>query len=169
MQMVQSTIAELPADLLVQARTLVCEAFSEPVDTYGCLDPTAVLLAVDESKVVGHSFLYERSVVLGDRGLQLGMIGDVAVSTERRSEGLCKMLLRSAHAHFRERSIDFSVLFAFEPPIYRSSGYVPMRNTTRFLDKDGTWKTLVHRGGMAAALGKRPWPHEPLDLKGRAV
>lgn len=65
------------------------------------------------------------------------MIGDVAVSAERRSEGLCKMLLRSAHAHFRERAIDFSVLFAFEPPIYRSSGYALMRNTTRFLDQPG--------------------------------
>jgi predicted GNAT family N-acyltransferase len=169
MQVLRSMITELPGDLLVQARTLVCEAFSDPVDAYGCLDPTAVLLAVDEGKVVGHSFLYERAVVLGDRSLQLGMIGDVAVSAERRSEGLCKKLLQSAHAHFRQRSIDYSVLFAFEPPIYRSSGYVPMRNTTRFLDKDGTWKTLVHRGGMAAALGAMPWPHEPLDLKGRAV
>jgi predicted acetyltransferase len=133
------------------------------------MDPTAVLLAVDDNKVVGHLFLYERSIVLGDRSLLLGLIGDVAMSAERRSEGLCKLLLRSAHAHFRDRAIDFSVLFAFEPAIYRSSGYVPMRNTTRFLDKDGTWKTLVHRGGMAAALGAMPWPHEPLDLGGPVV
>lgn len=169
MQVLRSTITGLPADLLVQARALVGDAFSEPVDAYGCLEPNAVMLAVDEDKVVGHLFLYERPVVLGDRSLPLGLIGDVAVSAERRSNGLCKMLLRSAHDHFRERAIDFSVLFAFDPPIYRSSGYVAMRNTTRFLDKDGTWKILVHRGGMAAALGATPWPHEPLDLKGPAV
>jgi hypothetical protein len=167
--MLRSPIAGLPADLFVQARALACDAFSDPLDAYGRLAPTSVLIAVDGDKVVGHLFEYERAVGLGDRSVMLGLIGDVAVSTERRGEGICKILLRSTHAHFRERSIEFSVLFAFEPPIYRSSGYVPMRNTTRFLDKDGEWKTLVHRGGMAAALGARPWPHDPLDLKGPAV
>lgn len=169
MQMLQSTMGELPTDLLLQARALVREAFPDSVETYGCLDPTVVLLAVDEGRIVGHSFLYERTVVLGGRSLQLGMIGDVAVAATRRSQGLCKHLLQNAHARFRQRAIEFSVLFAFDPPIYRSSGYVTMRNTTRFLDKDGSWKTLVHRGGMAAALGMIPWPHEPLDLGGPAV
>ena len=44
-----------------------------------------------------------------------------------------------------------------------------MANTTRFLDSDGAWKTLVYRGGMYAELGDRRWPNLPIDLRGRAV
>ena len=44
-----------------------------------------------------------------------------------------------------------------------------MANTTRFRDSDGTWKTLVHRGGMYAELTERRWPNLPIDLHGPAV
>jgi|SRR4029453_12529192 hypothetical protein len=49
-----------------------------------------------------------------------------------------------------ERSIPFSILFAFEPRVYVSSGYKLMRNHTRFIDADGHWKTLVYHGSMYA-------------------
>ncbi len=65
--------------------------------------------------------------------------------------------------------LPFSVLFAFDPARYRSSGYRLMTNETRFLDSDGRWKQLVYRGGMFAELGSRKWPNRMLDLRGRAL
>ena len=55
------------------------------------------------------------------------------------------------------------------PAVYRSSGYREMTNTTRFLNHDGVWKTLVFRGGMVAELGRRRWPDLPIDLRGPSV
>lgn len=168
-RVLHSAIDRLPRDHFVQARTLTCAAFTDPEDAYGCLAPTAVFVALDGDRVIGQLFVYERSVILGEQRIVLGMIGDVAVSAERRGGGICKTLLLSAHNFFGERSIAFSVLFAYEPAVYRSSGYVPMRNVTRFLDKDGDWKVLVHRGGMVAELTALPWSLDPLDLNGPAV
>ncbi len=44
-----------------------------------------------------------------------------------------------------------------------------MQNATRFLDVDGTWKTLVYRGGMYAELMGRSWPNQIVDLRGPVV
>ena len=41
--------------------------------------------------------------------------------------------------------------------------------STRFLDVDGTWKTLVYRGGMYAELMGRSWPNQIVDLRGPVV
>ena len=55
------------------------------------------------------------------------------------------------------------------PAYTRSSGYRLMQNATRFLDVDGTWKTLVYRGGMYAELMERSWPNQIVDLRGPVV
>ena len=54
---------------------------------------------------------------------------------------------RFLNEHLQSQAIAFALLFAFEPAVYASSGYKLMPNLMRHLDRDGTWKTLVHRGG----------------------
>jgi predicted acetyltransferase len=83
--------------------------------------------------------------------------------------GFCRSLVHGAHEYLRAASIPFSILFAFEPRVYASSGYKLMQNTTRFRDMDGKWKTLVYRGSMYAGLSGRPWPSLPIDLCGPVV
>jgi hypothetical protein len=44
-----------------------------------------------------------------------------------------------------------------------------MQNMMRFVEPDGTPRTLVYRGSMYAELSQRPWPDRLLDLRGRTV
>jgi predicted acetyltransferase len=118
---------------------------------------------------VGHLALYQRQVKMGDEVLEIGMVGGVAVAPDHRRKGHCRLLLLRAHDDLRARSISFSILFAFEPRVYLSSGYRPMQNETHFLDVDGAWKTFVYRGSMFAELTKRPWPNRMLELPGGVV
>ena len=99
---------------------------------------------------MGHLAVYRRQVKRGDEVLEIGM-------------------MQRAHDDLRARSIPFSILFAFEPRVYLSSGYRLMQNETHFLDVDGAWKTFVYRGSMFAELTERPWPNRMLELAGGVV
>ena len=131
--------------------------------------PEIIVILQDGQEVVGHLALYRRQVGIGDEPVEIGMIGGVAIARDRRGRGHGRHLLQHAHGRLKERSIPFSILFAYEPRIYRSSGYRLMQNATRFLDVDGTWKTLVYRGGMYAELMGRSWPNQIVDLRGPVV
>lgn len=97
------------------------------------------------------------------------MIGDVAVAKEFRRQGHCKKLVEAAHDYFSSKAIAFSVLFAFEPAVYVSSGYRLMENEIYFLDEDNAWKTFVYRGSMYCELGDRRWPNQKIDMRGPTV
>jgi predicted acetyltransferase len=101
--------------------------------------------------------------------LRVGLLGEIAIAAGRRRSGIARCLVRQAHEQLQARSIPFSILFAFEPRIYQSSGYKLMQNQTRFLDADGQWKTFVYRGSMYAELLGRPWRNQPIDLCGPVV
>jgi predicted acetyltransferase len=131
--------------------------------------PTATMILSEHRRAVGHLAIYERQIKIGDETWQVGLLGEIAIAADRRRTGLARSLVRQAHEHLRGRSIPFSILFAFEPRVYASSGYKLMQNQTRFLDADGRWKTFVYRGSMYAELLARPWPNLLIDLCGPAV
>jgi predicted acetyltransferase len=118
---------------------------------------------------VGRLALYRRQVTMGGEALEIDMVGGVAVAPDHRRKGHCRLLLRRAHDHLRACSIAFSILFAFEPFVYRSSGYRLMPNETHSLDIDGAWKTFVYRGSIYSELAERPWPNQVLELRGGVV
>jgi predicted acetyltransferase len=99
-------------------------------------------------RAVGHLAIYERDIKIGKEALRVGLLGEIAIAADRRGAGLARRLVREAHEDLRARSIPFSILFAFEPCLYVSSGYKLMQNHTRFIDADGHWKTLVYHGSM---------------------
>jgi hypothetical protein len=115
-----------------------------------------------------HRYLLTRRIERA-KALRVGLLGEIAVAANHKRLGMARRLVRSAHDHLRARSIPFSILFAFEPRVYASSGYKLMQNEARFLDADGHWKILVYRGGMVAELSARRWPNQPIDLCGTAV
>jgi predicted acetyltransferase len=131
--------------------------------------PTTTMLLREGRRAVGHLALYERQIKIGDETVQVGLLGEIAIAADRRRAGLARSLVRQAHRQLQGRSIPFSILFAFEPRVYASSGYKLMQNQTRFLDADGQWKTLVYRGSMYAELLGRPWPNRLIDLCGPTV
>ena len=117
--------------------------------------------------MIGHLAAYTRPVLVGRGKLTIGLIGGVAVATCHRL-GHARGLLAKAFAYFRSRSIAFSVLFALIR-VYRSSGYRPMQNVTRFLDTDGARREYVYHGGMVAELDHHQWDDAFLDLMGPTV
>ena len=158
-----------------EVRALLNEAFPEgapdELGTYYARHgiPTATLLLAEGHHVVGHLAIFEREIRIGAEALRVGLLGEIAVAANRKRLGMARRLVRSAHDHLQARSIPFSILFAFEPRVYASSGYKLMQNEARFLDADGHWKILVYRGGMVAELSARRWPNQPIDLCGTAV
>jgi hypothetical protein len=170
MRLMQTAPEALPADLAAQVDTLLRTAFdlTGPYD-YGPDRAEVVLLLNDDNEVIGHAATYRRPISIGDVTVTVGMIGGVAIDTAERGRGHVRSLMAEIHRQFAAEALPFSLLFAFVPAVYRSSGYREMANTTRFLDHDGTWKILVFRGGMVAELGNRRWPGLPIDLCGPGV
>jgi predicted acetyltransferase len=131
--------------------------------------PDVTLLLTQSHRIVGHLALYERDVHFGNEPLRVGLLGEIAIAADCRRRGLAYRLVEEAHAELRARSIPFSILFAFEPRVYASSGYKLMQNETRFLETDGTWKTVVYHGSMYAELSAMRWPNRSIDLCGPVV
>ena len=156
----------LTGDLETMVQALLVRAFREGSSTDGDYYarhgvPDRILIAREARQVVGHLALYRRPVKMGDEVLEIG--------PDHRRRGHCRRLLRRAHDDLRTRSIPFSILFAFEPRVYLSSGYRLMQNETHFLDADGAWKSFVYRGSMYAELAERPWPNRVLEMAGGVV
>jgi predicted acetyltransferase len=166
---------ELAASLDAKVHALLRNAFPSDEataagDYYPPYGPPATILVLSEGhQVIGHLVAYRREIAIGPEPVEIGMIGGVAIASAHRGKGHARTLVERSHVRFRQWALPFSVLFAFEPSVYASSGYRPMANTTRFRDSDGAWKTFVHRGGMYAELAERRWPNLPIDLRGRAV
>jgi predicted N-acetyltransferase YhbS len=162
--------AELGGETERAVQRLLTTAFPDFTGVYYARqEPERIVLLWDGDVLIGHATAYVRTVQLGDEDVTIGLVGDVAVDPRLQRRGHARRLVREAHALFAERSLPFSVLFAFDPARYRSSGYQDMTNETRFLDGDGHWRQLVFRGGMVAELGARRWPGGTLDLRGPAV
>ena len=131
--------------------------------------PETALVLRDDFRVFGHLGIYARDVEIGGDPQKVGILGGIAVAPDRRRVGHARMLIGRAHEHLRRLGLEFSILFAFEPRIYESSGYQLMQNSTLFVDTDGTSRMLVYRGSMYAELAHRHWPSLLLDLRGRTV
>jgi len=170
MRLTQTAPGTLSAGLAAQVDTLLraCFDLKGPYD-YGPDRAEVVLLLGNDDRVAGHAAIYRRAISVGDETVTVGMIGGVAIDPAERGRGHVRTLLAEVHRHFAAEALPFSLLFAFVPAVYGSSGYREMTNTTRFIDHDGTRQELVFRGGMVAELGRRRWPDLPIDLRGPAV
>jgi N-acetylglutamate synthase-like GNAT family acetyltransferase len=170
MKLLRTEPQALSVALHAQVDTLLRTAFdlADPYD-YGTDRAEVVLVLDDTGRAIGHAATYRRPISIGDETMTVGMIGGVAIDPGERGRGHVRALMAEIHRHFTAEALPFSLLFAFVPAVYRSSGYREMTNTTRFLDHDGAWKDLVFRGGMVAELGRRRWPDLPIDLRGPGV
>jgi predicted acetyltransferase len=165
---------ELFGELASGVHRLLRDAFpddgADEGDYYRALGaPEVAMVLCDGVRVIGHLGLYTRLVTIGEEVLEIGMLGGIAIAPDRRRTGHSRDLIQQAHEHLTEQHIPFSILFAYEPRIYEGSGYKRMQNAIRFLEPDGTPKTLVYRGSMYAELSQRRWPNQILDLRGRTV
>lgn len=164
----------VPNDYARDIDQLMTEAYG-PDETTDSPQPDApseahrVFLALEpDVGIIGHLAAYIRDTEQNGACLRLGMIGDVATATPFKRRGIAKSLVHAAHEYFQQNLINFSILFAYDPDVYKSSGYRLMENAVRF-QEDGAWKTLVYRGSMYCGLSDRTWCPDLIDLKGTAV
>jgi predicted acetyltransferase len=162
---IRTSHIEASNEFATEVHVLLNDAFPEgaPNELSGYYSrhgiPTTTMLLRESRRVVGHLAIYERQIKMGNEILQVGLIGELAIAAHRRRAGLARRLVRQAHENLQGRLIPFSILFAYDPRVYASSGYKLMQNQTRFLDADGQWKTFIYRGGMiAVGTGITPRP-----------
>lgn len=160
----------LASGVLVLLRNAFPEDGPNEGDYYRAVGAPEVAIVLRDGPIVfGHLGLYTREVSIGDENFEIGMLGGIAVSPDRRRKGYSRVLVQHAHEHLAKRNIPFSILFAYEPRIYEGSGYKLMQNATHFIEPDGTPRTLIHRGSMYAELSDKRWPNQLLDLRGHTV
>jgi len=163
----QHALADVPDRTALQR--LLDDAFPDMAgDYYGSVIPDTVFLETRGKDVFGHLALFKRDVLLDGQPDRIGLLGGIAVATGWQGMGLAKALIAAAHDQLRHDGVAFSILFAFDPDRYLSSGYRPILNETRFLEA-GLPRQFVYRGGMVAVLGDRPWTCGLLDLQGPVV
>ena len=171
MNLLRVKFDDVPGGLKEQLAALTRDAFLDGQGQYGYGPevPSLLILCVEEQAVIGHLATFVREMLVARRPMKLGLVGGVVVDEGYRRRGAAKAMILEAHNFFRSQAIEFSILFAIEPDIYRSSGYREMRNKTRFLDTDGVWREYIYRGGMVAELTDQPWEDQYLDLCGPTV
>jgi predicted N-acetyltransferase YhbS len=147
-----------------QIGTLMREAYPNTPD------PKHRILALGpDDAVIGYLSAYVRTIGIGDRETPIGLIGDVATRIAFRGQGVAKALVAQAHSHFRQEGLLYSMLFAFDPPVYRSSGYEILNDAVTFVDGGGFTRTRALAGTMVCALTDVPWPFGAIDLRGPKV
>lgn len=85
-----------------------------------------------------------------------------------RGKGVAASLIKRAHAILKEYFVNFSILFAVSHAYYLSSGYIPMKNLTRFIENNEK-KEFIYDGGMVCELGSQNWNVNILELNGEVV
>ncbi|MFD3266634.1 GNAT family N-acetyltransferase [Phenylobacterium ferrooxidans] len=161
--------ADLSRSLRPKVQALLAMAFPDlEGDYYKGPVPDRLFICCDDSQPVAHLAAYRRTAKADDKDCLIGMIGGVAVSPTHRRKGLSKLLIHEAHQFFRSEGISHTILFAFEPTIYASSGYELMTNPVRFVEA-GEERQFVYRGSMIAHLDGSVWSVGLLDLQGEVV
>ncbi|MEX6389167.1 hypothetical protein [Proteus mirabilis] len=89
------------------------------------------------------------------------------VAHKYRGKGVAASLIKMAHAILKEYFVNFSILFAADV-YYLSSGYIPMKNLTRFIENNEK-KEFIYDGGMVCELGSQNWNVNILELNGEVV
>ncbi|EGR1594245.1 GNAT family N-acetyltransferase [Vibrio parahaemolyticus] len=120
-------------------------------DSMVSLNPEFVcaVLIEDENKIVATGFAYSRLMSQGSLSFKAGIIGGIAVAANKRGQGLAKVIVQKLDKHLVSLGITHSFLFAYEPGVYRSSGYSELLLPIRYFDtQQKNWNEFVYRGGM---------------------
>jgi GNAT superfamily N-acetyltransferase len=92
-------------------------------------------------------------------------VAEVCVAPAHRGSGISKRLLQSIDQWLGSQVIDFAMLFG-QPKLYKSSGYVLMRNRLQ-TENLLPWRWNPFCGKpMIKTLSQRPWPLGAIDLRG---
>ncbi|ALE22251.1 MULTISPECIES: GNAT family N-acetyltransferase [Proteus] len=161
--------SDVSEQILEQAIALQNSAFEDMKGNFYQVDiPYKLVLAIDDNQVIGHVAVYLRDVYLDSFPETIGILSCVVVAHKYRGKGVAASLIKMAHAILKEHSVNFSILFAVSHAYYLSSGYIPMKNLTRFIENNEK-KEFIYDGGMVCELGSQNWNVNILELNGEVV
>ncbi|HCE1908386.1 TPA: GNAT family N-acetyltransferase [Vibrio parahaemolyticus] len=107
------------------------------------------VLIEDENQVVATGFAYSRLMSQGSTSFKAGMVGGVTVAPNKRGLGLAKTIVKELDKYLVSFGVTHSFLFAYNPDVYRSSGYSELLVPIHYFDiQQKNWNEFVYRGGM---------------------
>ncbi len=106
----------------------------------------------DDSQIVATGFAYSRLMSQGPIKFKAGIVGGIAVAANKRGLGLAKVIVKELDKYLVSFDVTHSFLFAYEPDVYRSSGYSELVCPIHYYDiQQKNWNEFVYRGGMVKA------------------
>ncbi|EPW6426693.1 GNAT family N-acetyltransferase [Vibrio parahaemolyticus] len=107
------------------------------------------VLIEDENQVVATGFAYSRLMSQGSTSFKAGIVGGVTVAPNKRGLGLAKTIVKELDKYLVSFGVTHSFLFAYNPDVYRSSGYSELLVPIHYFDiQQKNWNEFVYRGGM---------------------
>ncbi|MDF4259462.1 GNAT family N-acetyltransferase [Vibrio parahaemolyticus] len=107
------------------------------------------ILIEDDNQIVATGFAYSRLMSQGSTNFKAGIVGGVAVTPNMRGLGLAKTVVKELDKYLVSCGVTHSFLFAYEPDVYRSSGYSELVLPIHYFDvQQKNWYQFVYRGGM---------------------
>ncbi|MPW29305.1 GNAT family N-acetyltransferase [Agarivorans sp. B2Z047] len=127
-----------------------------------------VVTSEDHNQIIACGFGYSRIMSQGKVSFNAGIIGCIAVNRGYRGLGLCKKMMQKLDSYMVSSGAICSFLFAYEPKVYLSSGYVNLLAPIHYFDKQlQVWNTFIYRGGMVKLNGlKQLSDTQAIEFKG---
>jgi len=119
-----------------------------------------------DGRPIAHVAVHAKTIgsTVGD--LAIAGVAEVCVHPHYRRRGLVRRMLAVAHEWLTGRGYAFAMLFG-KAAVYRSSGYVTIRNPLRMQEPDsGQWVVGPVKGAMIRPIDRADWPAGPVDLCG---
>lgn len=108
-----------------------------------------------ESKIIGCGFGYHRKMLQGENDFHAGIIGGVAVAPDYQGQGLCRKIIQKLDEYMMSSGVLYSFLFAYQPEVYLSSGYINLTVPIHYYDKQHQeWLQFIYRGSMVKSYNK---------------
>ncbi|HHC6596824.1 GNAT family N-acetyltransferase [Vibrio parahaemolyticus] len=85
----------------------------------------------------------------GSINFKAGIVGGISVAPNKRGLGLAKVIVKKLDKYLVSFGVTHSFLFAYDPDVYRSSGYSELVCPIHHYDtQQKNWNEFVYRGGM---------------------
>uniref|UniRef100_UPI0013A6A2E7 GNAT family N-acetyltransferase n=1 Tax=Vibrio variabilis TaxID=990271 RepID=UPI0013A6A2E7 len=127
----------------------------------------AVIVENDDG-IIASGLAYTRAMRQGSYNFTAAIIGNVAVKSSYRGQGLSKVVIGQLEQALAPTDVAYSFLFAYETNVYQSSGYSQLESPIRYFDtQKQNWNQFVYRGGMYKAhTSKRTLNQKVIEFGG---
>ncbi len=132
--------------------------------------PPRRLLVWKDQALVGHMGVEYRVLGTNDGPVSIFGVIDLCVSPEYRNQGIASQMLTWLDKLGRETEVDFIILFALKPDLYRRNGFYAPMNPLRWVKIHehqiiGIGEEVLSEL-MVKGLKASPWPGGIIDLLG---